>query len=250
MKKLKLSFFNVLQLSILIIFLIIFVFLLIASIYDPSCFYNKPLFISSIILFFIPLLVNIIIFIKTLNHKISDKVGIIVSTILGLFFIAYIIILIFIFAFLESINPVYNYKAYYGLYDSKDELINKFPNEIPSNAKEIEFYYKPGVMQANTEMGLSFKTDEKTIGKYINEYEKEAIWYGKKEDDPFATTDGTNVYNDSYFLNDGKHEIDNDYTVYYFVNYCDDSGYCNHGKYSVAIINKNENVCIFNYNYW
>lgn len=242
MNKFKLSKLNIIQLILVILVSFICFFLIFICFHDPMIYYNFLLFILSILIYIVPMITIMLIFKNTLKHKINDKKGLIITILIIPIIIIYVLITTLIISMVSYTKPVHNYKAYYKLYSKRDVLINKFPKKIPKNATNIEFYYTSGPLQANTEMNLSFKTNNETINKYIKRYEKEAIWMGKSSEDV------NDELNDIFYSN---YNINEDYIIYHLVTYCSNSNTrCNHGKYSIVAINKKENKCIFNYNYW
>lgn len=229
-----------------IIFIIIYIGLVLICFNDLFMISNISLLLVSLILFSVPLLVNIMILKVAAKDKAKNKTFTKISILLGPIFMIYLLIVIFIVGVIESMNAVTNYKTYKILYNKNDAYINQFPKNVPRNAKNVKFYYYPGALQSDSLMELYYKVDDKTLKEYKSKYGKSAIWIG----DSYSKNDFLDKYDISYNLNLESVRISKDYTIYYLCTKCDNSGYCNHGGYSFAAINEDTNECIFKYQYW
>jgi hypothetical protein len=114
------------------------------------------------------------------------------------------------------------------------DIVSHFPDPIPPDAQNIEFYFSPGLFQADDEIQLRFKTTSEIISDYYNEFLKITTksYYGE-----------TFVH----FLphkKDGQIiELGQDFEVLQFDK--DPNNIHEHGKRHGVIINKRENIIIF-----
>lgn len=220
-----------------VIFLCVFVYFTYLLFADVSMRINFWVMLISIVLLVIPLLESI----KNLKLLINDKQKV-AKTIfyeIGLIPLSlfYYFIVIFIIGAISAAIPIKNpnqYKKIYNAYKNS-ELISYYPNNIPKDAYDIKFYFHPAFMQGNAVMNLYYKANDKTINEYIDKYEK-------------VKTDKIANAEELYLDDDIK--ITSDYKKYFLYSYCDNSGYCNHGSYSMVAINDKTNECIFALEEW
>lgn len=144
----------------------------------------------------------------------------------------YVIIITFVFGILISVNPVTDYSYYNDLYNS-NIYIKDFPKSVPNDAKNIEFYYNPGILQGITTMNLYYEIDNKTIKEYIRKYEPKSI--------KIVSIDYNN-FNDSSSIRLENIKLNGDYNIYYL--------YDKEDKLFFVAINEKENKCIFVYENW
>lgn len=157
----------------------------------------------------------------------------------------YYFIALFVCALLSVTNPVTDSK-YYNHYVTGERLEKVFPEKIPSNAKNIEFYYAPGILQGGTNYSLYYIDDSITKEKFDKEYKNNAIWIGHKEEytEKEGLLYGVFAYTPAYFENE------NDYIIFLIEGRCDDSGYCNHGDFLIAAFNEQTKEVVFRSEQW
>lgn len=148
-------------------------------------------------------------------------------------------------AILEYEHPEINIK-HYSKFIKDYNLTEYFPSYIPESAKNTKFVLEPGFLQGGTTISLYYIDEKFDIKNYDNLYREKAEWMGQYND-----------YSEKYgLLNDLFNDnlinyIDKDnFSVYLFNSKCDDSGYCNHGIYSLLAINENTKEVLYEYQNW
>ena len=189
---------------------------------------------------FFDFVINTILFYK--NHKKLLKT---MSIILSLLLVFYYFIAIFVCGVIVFANPITNSK-YYNYYVTGERLGKVFPAKIPDTAKNIEFYYNPGFLQAGTDYSLYYIDDSMTIEKFDKEYKSKAIWIGHKEE--YTEKDG--LLSGLFTYTPSNYENENDYIIYLIEGRCDDSGYCNHGDVLITAFNEKTNEVLFRSGQW
>lgn len=200
------------------------------------------IFLASFIPFFIFFIITIVSYrFKEKYRRILKVISIIISLLL----VFYYFISFFICMLLAYTNPVTNPK-YYNYYVTGKRLKNVFPSKIPSNAKNIEFYYAPGVLQGGTTYSLYYIDDSMTKEKFDKEYKNKSIWIGHKKEytEKNGLLAGAFAYTPVYYENE------DDYILYLVEGRCNDSGYCNHGDFLIAAFNEKTNEVIFRSEEW
>lgn len=203
---------------------------------------NLIIFITS----FIPFLIFLIITILSYHFKEKyKKILKIITIILTILLVFYYLIALFICVLIASINPVTNTK-YYNYYVTDKRLKKVFPSKIPSNAKNIEFYYAPGILQGGTNYSLYYIDDRMTKEMFDKEYKSKAIWIGYKKE----YTEKEGLLSNVFTYTPAYHENENDYIIYLIEGQCDNSGYCNYGDFLIAAFNEQRNEVIFRSEQW
>lgn len=222
--------------SILVAIILIGCFIYLTQIFleDISIRSNIIILLISLMIISVPIIVSIKFLILMLKDKIKVSTNIISELILIPLSTIYLFVAILVICIIELMVPVRNYHQYKNLYNNDNELIRNFPNDIPRDAYDIEFYYEPPFLQKGKVMNLYFKVTDATINEYKEKYEK--IEIDKNEID---------IENLDKLYLDENIEINNNYRQYLLYSNCDDSGYCNHGSYSFVAINEISNECIF-----
>lgn len=200
------------------------------------------IFLASFIPFFIFLIITIFSYhFKERFKKILKAISIILS--LSLIF--YYFIALFVCMALAAMNPVTDTK-YYNYYVTGESLEKVFPAKIPSNAKNIEFYYAPGILQGGTNYSLYYIDDSMTKEKFDKNYKNKAIWIGYKDEytEKRGLLSGAFAFTPAYYKNE------DDYIIYLIEGRCDDSGYCNHGNFLIAAFNEKTNEIVFRSEQW
>lgn len=176
------------------------------------------------------------------NTKKSQIVITILSIILTFFLLFYYFMAIFFYVI--SDNPVTDVKYYQNAVNGK--LLKVFPAEIPDDVKKVKFYYEPGFLQGGTIYSLYYIDKNMTEDKFDKKYRNKAIWIGHKKEyteEKGLLTDAFS-YTPSYFKNE------NEYLIYLIESKCDNSGYCNHGKFLLAAYNEKTNEVVFQSEQW
>lgn len=234
--------YNKLSIIISIITLLIGILVYIQTAIGIPIKENLIIFLASFIPFFIFVIITILSYHFKEKYK---KILKIISIILSLLLVFYYFIAIFVCLLLSATNPVTDSK-YYNYYVTGERLKKVFPAKIPSNAKNIEFYYVPGILQSGTSYSLYYIDDSITKENFDKEYKNKAIWIGHKEE--YTEKEGllsrVFTYTPSYYKNE------NDYIIYLIEGRCDDSGYCNHGDFLIAAFNEKTNEVIFSSGEW
>lgn len=163
-----------------------------------------------------------------------------ITIILSLILIFYYFVILFLSIFLAAINPVTNPK-YYNYYVKGEKLEKVFPSKIPIEAKDINFYYAPGILQGGTMYSLYYVNNNITKEMFDKKYKSKAIWIGNIDEykDKEGLLTGVFSYTPSYNKNE------NDYTIYLIEGRCDNSGYCNHGSFLIAAFNEKTSEVVF-----
>lgn len=224
---------RILQLILMLFYVFVFIYFLIAY-FNEFIYHLKSILLLMlyIALYLLPAIVNLIILILDCKNKIKHKTGNILSIILIPINFIYVIIITFVFGILISMNPVTDYSYYNDLYNS-NIYIKDFPKLVPDDAKNIEFYYKTGMLQGITTMNLYYEIDNKTIKEYIRKYKTKSIKVVSIDDNNFD--DSSSIRLESIYPN-------GNYNIYYL--------YDKEDKLSFVAINEKENKCIFVYENW
>lgn len=195
---------------------------------------------------FIPLFIFLIIIILSYRFKEKyKKVLKLISVIISLLLVFYYFISLFVCLLLSATNPVTDSK-YYNYYVTGERLEKVFPSKIPSNAKNVEFYYAPKFLQSGTNYSLYYIDDSMTKEKFDKEYKNKSIWIGHKEE--YTEKDG--LLSAVFAYTPAYYENENDYIIYLIEGSCDDSGYCNHGDFLIAAFNEKTNEIVFSSEQW
>ena len=198
------------------------------------------------LLYFIPSLIFIMLLLLYKNNKIKKRTLLIIQFLIIICSIIYIFILSFISLIIEStdggVNNVKNYSRVYSYYN-----FAYFPKKIPNNAKNVIFHYNPSIFQGGEIFSLYFKTDNKTLKKYMKEYKKNIITNKNDKINNIEKISDSILYYTPY-----KNSINNinDFNIYSLYSKCDNSGYCNHGTMKLILIKNNTNEILFYYENW
>ncbi len=198
---------------------------------------------ENLIIFFIsffPFLIFLLIAKLSYKSPSKNKKYRTITIILSLILIFYYFVIMFLSIFLAAINPVTNPK-YYNYYVKGEKLEKVFPSKIPNEAKNINFYYAPGILQGGTMYSLYYVNNNMTKEMFDKKYKSKAIWIGKIDEykDKEGLLTGVFSYTPSYNKNE------NDYTIYLIEGRCDNSGYCNHGSFLIAAFNEKTSEVVF-----
>lgn len=168
-----------------------------------------------------------------------------ISAIFACLLMYYYIIALFLILAMEAENPVTDVK-YYRHYVGGTELTKVFPKKIPDHVENIEFYYAPGFLQAGTNYMLYYVDKDMTADQFNQNYKDKAIWIGHKNE--YTEKEGLLAGAFSFAPVDYKDE--DTYIIYLADGECDDSGYCNHGKFLLTAYNEKTHEVIFRAESW
>lgn len=140
-------------------------------------------------------------------------------------------------------QPIKDIK-YYDQYVNTN-LLDFFPSEVPKNVEDIIFIYSPKLLQSTEETSLYYVDKNLNVESFENKYKKDAIWVGYKED--YLQNKGLldDIFS-SYLSIDNEEE----FKIYLFDAKCDDSGYCNHGEFSLVAINQDTKEILYTSQKW
>lgn len=193
-------------------------------------------------LLLIPVAIFLFVTFLTYKGKLKESWSSIISCALLFVFIIHNIILIFSIVIDEIKHPITNIRYYEELRDKN------FPEVIPKDAQNVMFYYHPTFLMGGSGVGLYFRTDnEELIQEYISKYEEKAK-YTSLNYEPDRETGY--LPNDYIYTPYEYEKLPQEFVIYYLEQGCDDSGYCNHGEYTIVAINDATNEVIFKNEDW
>ena len=226
-----------------------FIFVIINFIIGTLLFYEAlfrsiNIILITLLISYLPFIIFFII--SLLSCHLKDnlkaiKVIKIITKILIYLQVFYYFMAIFIIAILMSLNPVTNPK-YYKFFVNSDELTKVFPKQIPKNVENVQFYYAPGVLQGGTDYVLYY------IDENINldNFKEKATWIGTKDE----YTEVNGLLSGAFSYTPIEYKNEDSFVIYLIEGNCDDSKYCNHGKYLFVAINENTNEIIYKLSFW
>lgn len=209
-----------------------------------------PIKVRVTILFISYLPVFLFLIIVFLIYKFKDNKKIVFNFKAMTFFISLVLILYYFYSFTfislkATINPVNNPK-YYSYYVTGERLKNIFPDEIPSDVENVEFFYSPIFLQGGTKYSLYYVDKDMTLDKFNQEYQDKAIWIGYKKD--YTKNKGLLPYffihTPSYYKNE------DDYLIYLVEDNCKGASYCSHGDILLAAFNEKTKEVVFRSQQW
>lgn len=153
-------------------------------------------------------------------------------------------ILISIDAGTTETTDAVKYERVLELTDYPNNPLTKcFPNEVPSDAKNIEFSYYPAFMQGGEDIALKFKIDSDSIKRYVDKYSDMSMWAGKIDDneaEDYGVITGT--LNILGYTASGPPDDLSIYVIYSKPYRHND---WNHGELSLIAISEEENEIMF-----
>lgn len=82
------------------------------------------------------------------------------------------------YAFHISDTPITDIEIYSdfisGCKKAYPHIAAHFPNEIPAEAKNAEFYYRQGFLQGDSMLNLKFQTSPEVINAYYDQFKQDA----------------------------------------------------------------------------
>lgn len=240
MKKLKTYYQNAKLQFVMCIATILFIFLCMKFLFK----------LSLIIMCMLVVLIYLVIIILTTKYK-NNKNAKSVSLIVSLLVMCITFLNIFLLADIDKMEkPVDDVKNYSKYVHSK-YLLNVFPKKIPKSANDVHFVYSPGFLQGGTSYILYYKDKKADLDLFDKSYRKKAIWIGYSseiDNENIFKENEVNKLIDDNFL--GTPIENNDFKIYLFDYRCDNSGWCNHGKYLFTAINEKNKELIYKSETW
>ena len=186
------------------------------------------------------MLINLVVSLFVSKTASQRTIMMIITFALSAVMIVYFVAVLLPVAMIESEHPVTDVKYY-------EAKVNDpaFPERIPEDAENVKFCYAPGALQGGTVMSLYYVDGDMTSEEFGNLYKDKALWsghFGEYRDVP-----GLLEYAFSDYDSDGNIE---DYVIYLMEARGDDSGYLNHGEYSLAAFNDKTKEAFFGYESW
>ncbi len=211
---------------------------------------SVPIKVRITILFISYLPVILFLIIVFLIYKFKDNNKIVFKFKVITFFISLVLIVYYFYSFKfislkATINPVTNPK-YYSYYVTGERLKSVFPDEIPLDVENVEFFYSPIFLQGGTKYSLYYIDKDMTLDVFNQKYQDKAIWIGYKNE--YTENKGLLPYlfihTPSYYKNE------DDYLIYLVEGNCKGASYCSHGDILLAAFNEKTNEVIFRSQQW
>ena len=180
-----------------------------------------------------------------MKNNIKKRIFAFIMTILAIFLVTILIIIWALMSALDAVeNPITDVKYYKR--EIKGHLLKVFPSDIPDNVEKVEFYYAPGILQGGTNYSLYYVDKNMTMDKFDKKYKNKAIWIGHKDE----YTEKMGLLTGAFSYTPAEYENEDDYIIYLIEGNCDNSGYCNHGKFLMTAYNEKTNEVIFRSERW
>lgn len=199
------------------------------------------------LIFFIPIILLLIVRNLINKHKIKKYIA---SILIILIVIIYVIFGSFLFMFFVMIDgsaTIINANEYKRILNmeinSNFEVLKYFPNEIPQNATEIQFYYHPQFLQGGMEMKLEFKANEEEINYYIDKYKNESSYISAPNKAVYSLFNNYGIHH-AYGINLNKDRDDIEIYV------LQTTGPSNHGYLSFIAVNNEHTEILFQAEKW
>lgn len=140
-------------------------------------------------------------------------------------------------------SPFTNSKDYKRFIKDLD-VLEVFPKEIPSHAKNVDFYYSPYAFLDGEMCNLYYIDDELDLSKFNSLYLDKAIWVGHKEEYVY---DG--LLNEVFYDTPVDLKKTDDFIIYLIDGKCDDSE-CDKGNYLLVAFNENTKEILYGFSKW
>lgn len=133
----------------------------------------------------------------------------------------------------------------------RNEMIAFFPEEIPNDAQDIDFWHNYPFLQGGERLSLAFTAGEEYIDAEIERLSQDALWIG-------THTQAGGLNNGVSFqsfeaMNEEGYTLSDACTIYLLCSrpYKDSGDHIwNHGETAVAVINDEENRILYQMNDW
>jgi len=121
------------------------------------------------LIFGIPSLILLAIAYLFYQKEISGKVAISFSIIILIASIIVLSIAFMVIVITDLTSEVTDIKEYKRILNLEvyDEMLYQFPKEVPKNAENVKFFYRPQFLQGGMQMELKMTLDEQIINSYI-----------------------------------------------------------------------------------
>lgn len=153
---------------------------------------------------------------------------------------------------IEESTTVITDTAYYdrviqSLERAPGQLGQYFPDEIPQEAENVQFFYRPPFIQGGGTVALKFDAQPEQMRGYVDQLTHTAVWRGKATD----TKAGQFGISDSTFrLSQMQYELPADNTIYVLFSRSSPQGDWHHGTQTLATINQEETEILFLIQQW
>ncbi len=244
MNKFK-SFYKKAPVHATLIIISLLVFIALYSIFTIGMV--EPYYFKGLI-FGVPFFFFVLMYYLTVKSYMSPERTHFIAFILAVIFLIALPIEFLYFSFdsaTTSTTDVRRYERALRLSHFPDKFSEVFPKKIPKNAENIKFYYTTPFGQGGRELALEFDIDSDTIETYKEKFSREAKWIGK-DNDAGAKEHGVFLGTLSQFDSSPP----GNYIIYVFFSEPYKIGDWNHGKRSLAAINEQNNVVIFDAEIW
>lgn len=149
--------------------------------------------------------------------KILQSVAVrVILTVIGTFFALLLVLAIYVYWNLPSFWPgpltdVWRYRQI--VHPDGIELMNHFPEKIPKNAKNVKFYYRPGLLRGGMVCQLRMQLPYEEIKELYYKYLKQkTMWFwGGDSDSCFSGPQG--MPTTYFYTGDGDPRFPDDYVI-------------------------------------
>lgn len=230
------------QIVLAIINILIFGLILYSTKYDSWVYRYKALLWASL-----PFIVCLILAILKNKYYFNNKIRVwidVMSALLIFFTFVFFVFLLILYPIWKAENPKLNIKHYTNYIKRYSNVKDIFPKDIPINVTNAEFYHIPGFLQSADEIVLYYIDEDLYFEEFDIKYKDKTEWIGYKDD--YYQKEG--LLNGSLFHI--KLDNDKDFKIYLFDSYCDESGYCNHGYYTLVGVNAETKEVIYKTSNW
>ena len=157
-----------------------------------TVFAVKPLWLHALA-FAVPAAVFFALFVLAKKDVLREKTANILTGILTPLFIMGCAVLFIAFFFLFTLSDVTDPSCYKRALSKngypQSELISQFPEEIPQEAEDVSFLYRPQFLQGAGEFLLACRLPDSAVRALKDEYEGEAVWTGTEAELPSSPYD-------------------------------------------------------------
>jgi hypothetical protein len=237
----KAPFPTIMTIVSFMLFIMVYVLLTVAFI-EPN-YYLGLIFAVPFICFGI---IAVLTAIEEMNNINSIVITVLLTVVLG--FAAFVaFVTIFISAATTETTDINRYHKVLKLNGyPNNQLIQYFPNKIPSSDENIKFSYNPAFLQGGEVFALRFETDSDAIKSYSDLFSPKAKWIGIPSDS-LAKTNGIFL---GEFNRVGYTKLPDDFTIYLFGSKPYKPNDWNHGELSLVAISEQRKEIIFLADKW
>ena len=113
-----------------------------------------------------------------LNRRMTEFVTLVLSIVLVVVSFFYTMVLSIWTTTTETTDVIY-YERAYGVIDTRNGVKGAFPEEIPADAKEVDFRYFPGFLQGGEVLELSYTITAEALHDWETLLREKAVWIGR-----------------------------------------------------------------------